>query len=177
MLLHHSRAATRQDPGGGAVLLADQDRTRWDASLIAEGTAVLDAAVARRQPGPYQIEAAIAALHAAADGFEATDWPQIAALYGTLARLSPSPVVEVNRAVAVGMAAGPHAGLAVLEPVLASGALTGYGPLHAAHADLLERAGLAAGASAAWARAERAMGNAALQRELHRRRAAAAGSE
>jgi len=177
MLLHHSRAAARQDPDGGAVLLADQDRARWDAALIAEGTAILDAAVARRRPGPYQIEAAIAALHAAADGFEATDWPQIAALYGTLARLSPSPVVEVNRAVAVGMADGPHAGLAILEPVLASGALTGYAPLHAAHADLLERAGLAADASAAWARAERAMGNAALQRELHRRRAAAAGSE
>jgi hypothetical protein len=86
-------------------------------------------------------------------------------------------VVEVNRAVAVGMADGPHAGLAILEPVLASGALTGYGPLHAAHADLLERAGRAAEASAAWARAERAMGNAALQRELHRRRDAAAGSE
>src|SRR6516225_3112794 len=177
MLLHHSRAAMRQDPGGEAVLLADQDRARWDAALIAEGTAILDAAVARHQPGRYQIEAAIAALHAAADGSEATDWPQIAALYGTLALLSPSPVVEVNRAVAVGMADGPHAGLAILEPVLASGALTGYGPLHAAHADLLERAGLTAEASAAWARAERAMGNATLQRELHRRRAAAAGSE
>ena len=86
-------------------------------------------------------------------------------------------MVEVNRAVAVGMADGPHAGLAILEPVLASGALTGYAPLHAAHADLLERAGLAAEASAAWARAERAMGNVALQRELHRRRAAAAESE
>jgi RNA polymerase sigma-70 factor (ECF subfamily) len=176
MLLHHSRAAAREDPGGGAVLLADQDRTRWDAALIGEGTATLDAAVAQRRPGPYQIQAAIAALHAAADGFEATDWPQIAALYGTLARLSPSPVVEVNRAVAVGMADGPHAGLAILEPVLASGALTGYAPLHAAHGDLLERAGLAVEASAAWARAERAMGNAALQRELHRRTAAAAGS-
>jgi RNA polymerase sigma-70 factor (ECF subfamily) len=176
MLLHHSRAKTRQDPGGEPVLLADQDRTRWDAALIAEGTAILDAAVARRRPGPYQVEAAIAALHAAAGSFEATDWPQIAALYGTLARLSPSPVVEVNRAVAVGMADGPRAGLAILEPVLASGALTGYAPLHAAHADLLERAGLAAEAAAAWARAERAMGNAALQRELHRRRAAAAGS-
>jgi RNA polymerase sigma-70 factor, ECF subfamily len=177
MLLHHSRAAARQDRGGGAVVLADQDRTRWDAALIAEGTAILDAAVARRRPGPYQVQAAIAALHAAADSFEATDWPQIAALYGTLARLSPSPVVEVNRAVAVGMADSPHAGLAILEPVLASGALTGYAPLHAAHADLLERAGLAAEASAAWARAERAMDNAALQRELHRRRAAAAGNE
>ena len=177
MLLHHSRAPARQDPGGGAVLLADQDRTRWNVVLAVEGTATLDAAVARRRPGPYQIQAAIAALHAAADSFEATDWPQIAALYGTLARLTPSPVVEVNRAVAVGLADGPHAGLAILDPVLASGALTGYAPLHAAHADLLERAGLADEAAAAWARAERAMGNATLQRELHRRRAAAAGSE
>jgi RNA polymerase sigma-70 factor, ECF subfamily len=177
MLLHHSRAAARQDPGGEAVLLADQDRTRWDAALAAEGTAILDAAVARRQPGPYQVEAAIAATHAAAGCFEATDWPQIAALYGTLARLSPSPVVEVNRAVAAGLADGPQAGLAILEPVLASGALTGYAPLHAAHADLLERAGRAAEAAAAWARAERAMGNSPLQRELHRRRGAAAGSE
>jgi RNA polymerase sigma-70 factor, ECF subfamily len=159
------------------VLLADQDRTRWDTALAAEGTAILDAAVARRQPGPYQVEAAIAALHAAAGSFEATDWPQIAALYGTLARLSPSPVVEVNRAVAVGLADGPQAGLAILEPVLASGALTGYAPLHAAHADLLERAGRVAEAATAWARAERAMGNPALQRELRRRRAVAAGDE
>ena len=120
MLLHHSRAATRQDAEGRAVPLSRQDRSRWNAALIGEGTAVLDAAVARRAPGPYQVEAAIAALHAAAPGFEATDWPQIAALYGTLARLTPLPVVEINRAVAVGMADGPQAGLAVLEPVLAA---------------------------------------------------------
>jgi RNA polymerase sigma-70 factor (ECF subfamily) len=159
------------------VLLADQDRTRWDAALIGEGTAILDDAVARRQPGSYQVEAAIAALHAAARSFEATDWPQIAALYGSLARLSPSPVVEVNRAVAAGLADGPQAGLAILEPVLASGALTGYAPLHAAHADLLERAGRTAEAAAAWERAERAMGNTPLQRELHRRRTVATGDE
>jgi len=168
MLLHHSRAATRQDAENHAVPLSGQDRSRWDAALIAEGTAVLDAAVARREPGPYQVEAAIAALHAAAPGFEATDWPQIAALYGTLARLTPSPVVEINRAVAVGMADGPQAGLAVLEPVLAAGTLTGYAPLHAAHADLLERLG-SDEAPAAWERAAKAVGNAALQRELHRR--------
>ncbi len=174
MLLHHSRAAVRQDRADHVVLLADQDRTRWDKTLIAEGTAILDAAVARRQPGPYQVEAAIGALHAAAGSFEATDWPQIAALYGTLARLTPSPVVEVNRAVAAGMADGPRAGLAILEPVLASGALAGYAPLHAAHADLLERAGLADEAAAAWARAERATDNEALRRELHRRRTQAA---
>jgi RNA polymerase sigma-70 factor (ECF subfamily) len=175
MLLHHSRAAVRQDAGDHVVLLADQDRARWDQALIAEGTAILDAAVARREPGPYQVEAAIAALHAAADSFEATDWPQIAALYGTLARITPSPVIEVNRAVAVGMADGPQAGLAILEPVLASGVLTGYAPLHAAHADLLERAGLADEAATAWARAERAAGNEPLRRELRRRRTQAAG--
>jgi RNA polymerase sigma-70 factor (ECF subfamily) len=177
MLLHHSRAAVRQVPGDHVVLLADQDRTRWDSALIAEGTAILDAAVARRRPGRYQVEAAIAALHAAAPSFEATDWPQIAALYGTLARLTPSPVVEVNRAVAAGMADGPRAGLAILEPVLASGALTEYAPLHAAHADLLERLGLTGEAAAAWARAERATGNAALRRELRRRRTRALDRE
>ena len=175
MLLHHSRAATRQDAENHAVPLSGQDRSRWDAALIAEGTAVLDAAVARREPGPYQVEAAIAALHAAAPGFEATDWPQIAALYGTLARLTPSPVVEINRAVAVGMADGPQAGLAVLEPVLAAGTLTGYAPLHAAHADLLERLG-SDEAPAAWERAAKAAGNAALQRELHRRGTPDAGA-
>ena len=168
MLLHHSRAATRQDADGDAVPLSRQDRARWDATLIAEGTAVLDAAVARRAPGPYQVQAAIAALHAAAPHFEATDWPQIAALYGTLARLTPSPVVEINRAVAVGMADGAAAGLAILEPVLAAGTLAGYAPLHAAHADLLERLG-SDEAAAAWARAAQATCNTALQRELRRR--------
>ncbi len=170
MLLHHSRAATRQDPDGRAVPLARQDRARWDAALIAEGTAVLDAAVARRAPGPYQVEAALAALHAAAPSVESTDWPQIAALYGTLARLTPSPVIEINRAVAVGMADGPQAGLAILEPVLAAGTLTGYAPLHAAHADLLERLGDQDEAAAAWARAAQAAGNTTLRRELRRRR-------
>ncbi len=169
MLLHHSRAAARQDSGGRPVLLADQDRSRWDQALIAEGTAVLDAAMARRAAGPYQLQAAFAALHAAAPSFGATDWPQIAALYGELARRAPSPVVEVNRAVAVGLADGPRAGLAVLAPVLAAGALAGYAPLHAAHADLLERMGEREQAAAAWARAAAATGNDALRSELDRR--------
>jgi RNA polymerase sigma-70 factor (ECF subfamily) len=125
--------------------------------------------VARRDPGTYQLQSAIAALHASAPSFADTDWAQIAALYGRLARLSPSPVIEVNRAVAVGMADGPLAGLAVLAPVLASGELDGYGPLHAAHADLLERAG-DPGASAAWARAAAATASPALRDELQRRR-------
>ena len=169
MLLTHSHARARVDAAGRPVLLADQDRALWSRDLIAEGPAVLDAAVARRSPGPYQLQAAIAAVHAQAPCFEQTDWPQIAALYGELARRSPSPVIEVNRAVAVGLADGPLAGLAILAPVLASGELDGYGPLHTAHADLLDRAGRADEASAAWARALEATGNSALREALERR--------
>ena len=169
MLLSHSHAAARQDDAGRPVPLAEQDRGRWDREMIARGTALLDAAIASRSPGPYQLQAAIAALHAQAPSFDATDWPQIAALYGELTRRAPSPVVEVNRAVAVGLADGPRAGLAVLAPVLASGQLDGYGPLHAAHADLLDRAGDARAAAAAWARAIEATDNAALRDELKRR--------
>ena len=175
MLLHHSRAAARQDSDGRPVPLSGQDRSRWDRALIAEGTAVLDAAMARRAPGPYQLQAAIIAVHVQAASFDDIDWPQIAALYRELARWDPSPVIEINRAVAVGMADGPRAGLAVLEPILTSGALAGYAPLHAAHADLLDRAGEKDAAAAAWARAAAATSNDALREELHRRRGEAAG--
>jgi RNA polymerase sigma-70 factor, ECF subfamily len=168
MLLHHARAAARQ-ASGRPVPLEEQDRSRWDRALIAEGTGVLDEALARRDPGSYQLQAAIAALHAQAPRFDGTDWPQIALLYGSLARLEPSPVVEVNRAVAVGMADGPLAGLAVLEPVLASGALEGYSPLHAAHAALLEKAGYPERARGAWARAAETSANSAVRDELLRR--------
>ena len=168
MLLTHSHAPARLDPAGRPVLLADQDRGAWDKAMIAEGTAVLDAAVARRSSGPYQLQAAIAAVHAAAPSFEQTDWSQIAALYGELARRAPSPVVEVNRAVAVGLADGPLAGLAVLNPVLTSGQLDGYGPLHAAHADLLDQAGQADAAAAAWSRAIDTMENGPLRDQLIR---------
>jgi RNA polymerase sigma-70 factor, ECF subfamily len=137
---------------------------------------VLDDAIARRAPGPYQLQAAIAAVHAQAPSFDATDWAQIAALYGELARRSPSPVIEVNRAVAVGLADGPLAGLSVLAPVLASGELDGYGPLHAAHADLLDRAGRPEAAAAALARAIEATDNAVLREELRRRAAAGRGN-
>jgi RNA polymerase sigma-70 factor, ECF subfamily len=171
MLLTHSHAAARQDADGRPVPLADQDRRAWDAGMIAEGTALLDAAVCRRAPGPYQIQAAIAALHARAPTFGQTDWPQIAALYGELARRTPSPVIEVNRAVAAGMADGPLAGLAILTPVLASGQLDGYGPLHAAHADLLERAGQPDSAAAAWSRAANATENGPMRDEMIRRAA------
>jgi RNA polymerase sigma-70 factor (ECF subfamily) len=171
MLLHHSRAAARQDREGRPVLLADQDRGRWDPDLVAEGVALLDAAIELRSPGPYQLQAAIAAVHAQSPDFAQTDWPQIAALYGELARRTPSPVIEVNRAVAVGLADGPRAGLAVLAPVLASDALDGYGPLHAAHADLLDKDGQAGAAAAAWARAIEVTDNEALRAELRRRAA------
>jgi RNA polymerase sigma-70 factor (ECF subfamily) len=171
MLLHHSRAAVRQDAAGRPVPLAVQDRGDWDRELIAEGVALLDAAMALRSPGPYQLQAAIAALHAQAPSFAETDWSQIALLYGELARRAPSPVVEVNRAVAVGMADGPRAGLAVLEPILASGALADYGPLHVAHADLLDRAGDTTAATVAWAQAVAATENASLRAELQRRAA------
>ena len=168
MLLTHSHAGARLDPAGQPVLLADQDRASWDRAMIGEGTAVLDAAMTLREPGPFQLQAAIAALHAAAPSFADTDWPQIAALYGELARRAPSPVVDVNRAVAVGMADGPLAGLAVLEPVLAGGQLDSYGPLHAAHADLLEQAGRTAEADTAWACAIRHTDNAAVRDQLSR---------
>jgi RNA polymerase sigma-70 factor (ECF subfamily) len=169
MLLHSSRRAARLAADGRPVPLAEQDRSTWSDALITEGTAVLDEALALHAPGSYQMQAAIAALHAAAESFEATDWPQIALLYGTLARLDPSPVIEVNRAVAVGMADGPLAGLAVLAPVLASGALSDYGPLHAAHGFLLEKAGDSERARGAWARAAEAAGNEAVRDELLRR--------
>jgi RNA polymerase sigma-70 factor (ECF subfamily) len=168
MLLTHSHARARADAAGTPVPLAGQDRARWNRDLIAEGTAVLDAAVARRAPGPYQLQAAIAAVHAQAPCFEQTDWPQVAALYGELARRAPSPVIEVNRAVAVGLADGPLAGLAVLAPVLASGELDSYAPLHTAHADLLDQAGRADQAAAAWARAVEATDNDALRQALER---------
>jgi RNA polymerase sigma-70 factor (ECF subfamily) len=169
MLLHHSRAAARLDPGGRPVILAYQDRARWDRQMVAEGTRLLDAARARRTPDPYQVQAAIAALHAQAPSFEETDWSQIAALYGELGRQAPSPVIEINRAVAVGMADGPRAGLAILGPVLAAGTLSGYAPLHAAHADLLDRVGDTEAATAAWARAIETTANGALRDELERR--------
>jgi RNA polymerase sigma-70 factor (ECF subfamily) len=169
MLLHSSRRAARLAADGRPVPLAEQDRSSWNGALIAEGSAVLDAALALHSPGSYQMQAAIAALHAAAGSFEATDWAQIALLYGALARLDPSPVIEVNRAVAVGMADGPLLGLAVLTPVLDSGALSDYGPLHAAHGFLLEKAGYSERARGAWARAAEASGNAAVRDELLRR--------
>jgi RNA polymerase sigma-70 factor, ECF subfamily len=169
MLLHDARRPARVDDAGRYVPLDRQDRSRWDAGRVREGLRMLDAALDRRHPGPYQIQAAIAAAHARAPSPEATDWAQIATLYEALGRAAPSPVVEVNRAVAVGFAAGPGAGLAVLDPLVEDPALAAYAPLHAAHADLLRRSGDAAGASSAYRRAIDATANAVERAELERR--------
>jgi RNA polymerase sigma-70 factor (ECF subfamily) len=139
MLLHDARRATRLDAAGDLVILEEQDRSRWDTAEIEEGVALLDGALRRRAPGRYQVQAAIAACHATAASAADTDWPQIAALYGRLAGLVPSPVVELNRAVAVGMADGPLAGLALVEELRSSGVLAGYHLLPATRADLLRR--------------------------------------
>ena len=168
LLLHFSRSRARVDHAGTPVRLEDQDPGLWDAEAIAEGTALLERTLARGRPGAYQLQAAIAALHAQARSAYERDWAQIAALYAELARIEPSPVVAVNRAVAVGRADGPRAGLAVLEPLLMSGELDGYGPLHAAHADLLERGGDPEQAREAWTRAARATENRRRRDELYR---------
>ena len=140
MLLHESRRATRTRDGV-LVTLENQDRSRWNGTLIAEGVAALEKALAMRKAGPYQIQAAIAACHATAPDAASTDWPQIKVLYAELARIAPSPVVELNRAVAVAMADGVPAGLALVDDLTASGRLTGYHLLPATRADLLRRAG------------------------------------
>jgi RNA polymerase sigma-70 factor (ECF subfamily) len=172
MLLHDARRAARVDAAGRFVSLDDQDRALWDQGRIREGLRALESAMRRRRPGPYQLQAAIAALHAQSASAEETDWPQIAALYGALARVEPSPVVEVNRAVAVTFACGPRAGLALLAPLLGDPALARYQPLHAAHAELLRRAGDEPGAAAAYGRAIALSANEVERAELERRRAA-----
>jgi RNA polymerase sigma-70 factor (ECF subfamily) len=141
MLLHDARRAARINAAGELVPLEDQDRRRWDASQIAEGVRLLEAALRRGRPGPYQVQAAIAACHSTAPAAAATDWAQIAALYGQLARLVPSGVVKLNRAVAVGMRDGPAAGLALVEQLEQAGELAGYHLLPATRADLLRRLG------------------------------------
>jgi RNA polymerase sigma-70 factor, ECF subfamily len=172
MLLHDSRRAARTDAAGRYVALPEQDRARWDAARIDEGVRTLDRALRLRRPGPYQVQAAIAALHATAPTAEEIDWPQIAALYCALARRAPSPVVHVNRAVAIGMADGPAAGLAVLDELAGDRRMDRYQPFHAARADLLRRAGDDRAAIAAYGRAIDLSTNAVERAELERRRAA-----
>jgi RNA polymerase sigma-70 factor, ECF subfamily len=169
MLLHDARRAARVDSSGRWVALDEQDRSLWDEGRIREGLATLERAVRLRRPGEYQLQAAITALQIQAPDAEATDWAQIAELYGALAKLNPSPVVELNRAVAVGLASGPAAGLALLEPLLGDSTLERYQPLHAAHAELLSRAGDAADAARAYERAIALSANAVERAELERR--------
>jgi RNA polymerase sigma-70 factor (ECF subfamily) len=165
MLLHDARRATRTDDEGAIVLLEDQDRSRWDRAKIVEGSRLLEPALRGVPPGAYAIQAAIAALHAHAPSVGATDWRQIAALYGVLARIHPSPVVELNRAVAVAMADGVEQGLALLDAI----DLPGYYLLPAARADLLRRAGRLAEAAAAYRDALALVTNDAERRFLERR--------
>jgi RNA polymerase sigma-70 factor, ECF subfamily len=169
MFFHDARRGTRVDDAGDLVRLEDQDRSRWDAGEIGEGVAILDSALRRGRPGAYQVQAAIAACHATASDAADTDWAQIAALYGELARLVPSPVVELNRAVAVAMADGPGAGLELVMALDASGALRGYHLLPAIRADLLLRLGRRDEAAAGFQEALGLVGTDSERRFLTRR--------
>jgi RNA polymerase sigma-70 factor (ECF subfamily) len=153
MLLHESRRAARTSPAGELVLLADQDRALWNRELIAEGVALVERALGSRRFGPYTLQAAIAAVHAEAASAAATDWSEIVGLYDVLLRADPSPVVELNRAVAVAMRDGPAAGLALVDAILARGELHDYRLAHATRADLCRRLGDAAQARASYQRA------------------------
>ena len=153
MLLHDSRRAARTSPTGDLVLLEDQDRALWNRAQIAEGSALVERALRSRRFGPYTLQAAIAAVHAGARDAAATDWTQIVGLYDVLVRAAPSPVVELNRAVAVAMRDGPLAGLTLVDAILARGDLGDYPLAHSARADLCRRLGRTAEARAAYERA------------------------
>lgn len=169
MLLHDARRDARVDAQGELVLLEEQDRNLWDTAMVDEGGALVERAMRMRRPGPYQLQAAIAAVHDASLVDGRTDWRQIAALYGALAVASPSPVVELNRAVAIAMADGPDVGLALVDRIDASGELDGYPYLHAARADLLRRLGRADEAVRAYRRALELTSNDTEQSFLQRR--------
>jgi len=169
MLLHDARTAARTSDAGELVLLEDQDRSRWDRSKISEGGAVLERALGAGRPGSYQIQAAIAAVHDEAATTGETDWPQIALLYRELMAFAPSPVVQLNQAVAVAMTDGPALGLAMVDALAAEGRLDDYVYLHATRADLLRRLGRRSEAAAAYERALALAANATERRFLERR--------
>jgi RNA polymerase sigma-70 factor (ECF subfamily) len=169
LLLQDSRRDSRQDEHGDLVLLADQDRSRWDQARIAEGRAVLERAAQLGLPGPYLLQAQIAAEHARAASAAATDWPRIVGLYDDLLAAQPSPVVALNRAVAVSMASGPAAGLALVDEIAASGELAGYHLLHATRGELLARLGRLDEAFKAFRLALDLAGNDADRKHLERR--------
>jgi RNA polymerase sigma-70 factor, ECF subfamily len=153
MLLHEARRPARTTSEGDLVPLEEQDRTRWDQGLIAEGTALAERALAARPVGPYALQAAIAGLHGAASNVEETNWPQIVAMYDLLFQLNPSPVIALNRAIAIAMRDGPEAGLGLIDELLAEGELAEYYLAHAARADLQRRLGNYVAARAAYERA------------------------
>ncbi len=167
--LHHARKDARVDAAGDLVALDEQDRARWDGAAIAEGTAILEAALRRGEPGPYQIQAAIAACHGNAPSAAATDWREIVGLYDRLYEMTPNPVVALNRAVAVGMADGPSVGLARVEELGAIGTVSNYPLLEATRADFLRRLGRRAEAARAYRRARESAGTEAERRYLSRR--------
>ena len=167
MLFHDARRAARVDPAGELVLLADQDRALWDRSAIEEGHGALDAAARLRRPGPFQLQAAIAACHVRPGG--STDWDEVTALYDALAAITSSPVVALNRAVAVSMSQGPQAGLVLVDQLAADGALGSYHLLPAARADMLRRLDRPAEAAAAYRQALALAGTDAERRYLERR--------
>jgi RNA polymerase sigma-70 factor (ECF subfamily) len=169
MLLHDSRRDARIGSDGEPLLLEEQERALWDQEKKQEGLAVLEQALRMKKTGPYQIQAAISALHVQAERAEETDWPQIAALYGMLWRMVPSPIVELNRSVAVAMADGPLAGLALLDRSEMQHALAGYHLFHAVRADLLQRAGRLTEASSAYKQALTLCQNEHDRAYLHRR--------
>jgi RNA polymerase sigma-70 factor (ECF subfamily) len=169
MLLHESRRAARASPQGDLILLEDQDRSLWNLELIAEGTALVERATSSGQIGLYALQAAIAAVHAAASAIATTDWARIVGLYDLLVQVAPSPVVEVNRAVAVAMRDGPAAGLAQIDIILARGELAGYHPAHVARAELCRRLGSTTEARASYQRALDLVQQAPERRFLERR--------
>jgi RNA polymerase sigma-70 factor (ECF subfamily) len=175
MLLTDARGPAREGQGGELVLLEDQDRSRWDAERIEEGRTLVERALRMGRVGPYQLQAAIAAVHDEAPSAAATDWPQILGLYEVLLRIAPSPVVALNRAVAVAQVRGPAAGLADVDALAGDPAMEGYRFFHAARADLLRKVGRTAEAVAAYDRAL-ALGPNDPERDfLGARRAAAIG--
>ena len=168
MLLHDSRRDARSDDAGNLIVLEEQDRCRWNRRQIAEALPLVEEAL-RGGPGPFAVEAAIAALHCEAARAEDTDWPQIVRLYDVLERLQPSPIVSLNRAVAVAMVEGPQPALALVDELAATRELDGYHLLHATRADLLRRLGRSAEAAASYRRALALVSNESERRFLERR--------
>jgi RNA polymerase sigma-70 factor (ECF subfamily) len=169
MLLHEARRMSRTSPDGELVLLEDQDRSLWNRSLIDEGESWVERALTSRRFGPYALQAAIVAVHADAASSDATDWNEIVALYDVLVRADPSPVIELNRAVAIAMRDGAETGLGLIEAILARGDLQDYQPAHAAHADLCRRLGRHAEARTSYRRALELTQQAPERRFLERR--------